>query len=69
MQAYMFARNIQLIKRNGHYLCSQGKLHDQVVISARLKEIIEQGRWEECSPGDLEEICSLFELGIVIQVP
>lgn len=69
MSAYMFARHIQLIRRNGHYLCSQGQPHDQVLISARLKELIEQERWEECSPEDLEEIRSLCELGMVVQLP
>ncbi|HZO75822.1 MAG TPA: hypothetical protein VFB60_26725 [Ktedonobacteraceae bacterium] len=60
-----FAANVHFARSNGYYLCRRSDVHAQVMISARLKELIEQKRWAEALSEDLEELRSLRELGFV----
>ena len=64
-----FAADVQLTRENGYCICYQTTTHIRVMISLRLKEIIERGDWSHILPEDLEEIRSLRELGLVVEKP
>ncbi|HLI68764.1 MAG TPA: hypothetical protein VKV19_03305 [Ktedonobacteraceae bacterium] len=63
-----FSADVQLTRRGDYYLCTHNKTRAQVIIAARLKEIIEQQQWVRCAPEDQEEIRSLRELGFLVEV-
>ena len=60
-----FAIDVQFIQSNGYCRCHRPDVHAQVIITFRLKELIEQKRWAEILPADLEELRSLRELGFL----
>jgi hypothetical protein len=69
MASLTFAADVQFTRQNSHYICFRAATHVQVIISARLKEMIDQGSLSECSLEELEEVRSLRELGFVIDAP
>ncbi|MFL5703150.1 MAG: hypothetical protein ACJ8AG_10035 [Ktedonobacteraceae bacterium] len=39
-----------------------------MIITTRVKKMIDQGQWTNCSPEDREEIRTLRELGFLIKI-
>lgn len=66
MTSLAFTADVEFTRQNSHFICFRAATHVQVIISARLKEMIDQGSLAECSPQEQEEIRSLRELGFVI---
>lgn len=67
MPLLKFAATLQLIGHSDYYLCIHCKTHARVVITTRVKNMIDQGQWTHCLPEDLEEIRNLRELGFLIE--
>jgi hypothetical protein len=66
MQPIKFAADIRFSRYKTYYICYHQASHQQIIISARLKEMIEQSNWAHCSPEEQEEIRCLRELGFVV---
>ncbi len=60
-----FIIKIQFVQVDDYCLCCRLDTQAQVLITFRLKELIEQKRWSEILQSDLEELRSLRELGFV----
>jgi hypothetical protein len=67
MLCWQFAPDVVFILQHDHFICSRNTTTIRVVISVRLKEIIDQQQWSECLPEDLEDIRSLQELGYLVE--
>lgn len=64
---FTFAATLQLSSHPDYYFCTHRKTSAQVIITTRVKELVDQGQWTYCLPEDLEEIRSLRELGFLIE--
>ena len=62
----IFAHDVSFRPHGTHCLCSRPGIHTQVVITRRLKEVIEQQEWSQLQVDDQEEIRSLRELGFLV---
>lgn len=60
-----FVSDVNFTRQNDYCLCHRPSVHVQVIISFRLKEIIEQQDWSQVLPEDVDELRSLRELGFV----
>lgn len=67
MRPITFTADIQFTWQGNYCICYRATSHVQVVISFRLKEVIEQQKWSQLLPEDLDEIRSLCELGFVVE--
>jgi hypothetical protein len=67
MPLLKFAATLELTSHSDYYFCIHRKTHARVVITTRVKNIVDQGQWTHCLPEDLEEIRNLRELGILIE--
>jgi hypothetical protein len=67
MPLLKFAATLESTSHSDYYFCIHRKTHARVVITTRVKNIIDQGQWTHCLPEDLEEIRNLRELGILIE--
>ena len=64
-----FAKDVGFLIHETHCLCTRPGTHAQVVITRRLKELIEQQEWSQMKEGDQEEIRALHEMGFLIDNP
>ena len=62
-----FAATVELTSHPDYYLCTHRKTHSQVVITTRVKKMVDQGQWTDCLPEDLEEVRNLRELGFLTE--
>ena len=60
-----FVSDVRFTRQNDYCLCHRPSVHVQVIISFRLKELIEQQNWPQVLPEDIDELRSLRELGFV----
>lgn len=64
-----FAKDVHFLRQQTQYLCSRPGTHARVVITPRLKALIEQQAWSELQTEDQEEIRALRELGFLVDDP
>lgn len=64
-----FAKDVRFRLVETNYLCSRPGTHTQVVITRRLKELIEQQAWSQVQEEDQEEIRALRELDFLVDDP
>jgi len=62
-----FADSVKFRRYNDYCICTGEKPHREVMISLRLKKIIDSKDWSQVISEDLEEIRSLRELGILVE--
>jgi hypothetical protein len=62
----IFAQDVSFRFVETNCLCSRPGTHTQVVITRRLKELIEQQAWSQVREEDQEELRSLRELGFLV---
>ena len=67
MPLLRFAVEIQLIRHHDYYLCVHARTQTRVIITTKLKYIIDTCQWSHCTPEDQEEIRCLRELGYLIE--
>jgi hypothetical protein len=66
MPQIKFATEVQLTRRTDYYLCTHLRTQTRVIITARMKKMIDQGLWTDWLVEDREEIRCLRELGFLI---
>lgn len=64
VQPITFEADVRFIMHNDYCICYQTTTNIHVVISRRLKDIIEREHWAATLPEDAEELRSLQELGL-----
>lgn len=62
----IFAQDVSFSVVETHCLCSRPGTYTQVVITRRLKELIEQQAWSQLQEDEQEDIRSLRELGFLV---
>lgn len=61
-----FATNIRFTRHNEYCFCYQSDSYARVVISCKLKKMIERGDWSQARPDEIEEIRSLYEMKFLV---
>ena len=67
IRSIRFRDDVRFTRHDDYCICSRTTTHVQVVISIRLREIIEQRAWVQLIPEDIDEIRSFLELGFVVE--
>jgi hypothetical protein len=66
IQPGTFATDVEFLMQQTQCICSRPGTRTQVVITRRLKELIEREEWSQLQTEDLEEIRALRELGFLV---
>lgn len=67
MPLLKFAAELRPTRDSDYYLCTHLRTQTQVVITTRVKKMIDQGQWMHCLLEEREEIRCLRELGLLIE--
>lgn len=62
-----FSAELQPTSNPDYFICIHRRTHTRVVITVKVKKMIDQGQWTHCLPEDREEVRSLREMGFLIE--